>query len=293
MKNAVDIAMIAVGVALLYTIHGEPSPPPGVYWLCFFSALALFLAVAWTRLRKRPRPVSKSPAFAEPYVKPRTVRLTPQALTALNRQRHITGRPALSPAGFYRAIQAAPADRRLESQNDWLLYFLLFDVHSQPGHPSQYCQTQRPIQNALEILPGGGEFGGAGASGAWSQERLTDILEPHSRSGAVVTAGAFVGAGLAAAELAEAKAEERDVVRTDPVFRDSYSPVPPAPFVPTSEPTPTRSEDSPPASHDYSPSYSAPDPTPSYSPSESSSPSYGGGDSGGGFGGGGGDGGGG
>jgi hypothetical protein len=229
------------------------------------------------------RTIGKSPHLAAPYGKRQRVRLTPQALTAVNRQRRITGRPCLSPAGFYRATVTAPADRRLESQNDWLLYYLLWNVHGH-SNPYAYCQTNERIPNTLEIQPGGGEYGGGGASGMWTEdpnggklvENITQAAGAAAVIGGMSVPGDWGDNGNRAPSVA-------DPLPFETPTRSNDTPPDIAPPTPSSEPPNSTSNT------ESSPSYSAPESSPSstYSSSDSGSSYSGGGDSGGGGGGGG------
>lgn len=128
---------------------------------------AEFESQRWADLRK---PV-------DPGVKiPRPVRLTRHQLMRLNIQRRNAGRLMLSARGIETAIRAAP-DRVApsSSSNDWLLYLMLYEAMNS-DHTTRYDD----IGTGVEITPGGGTFGGAGASGAW-----TDTSSPvHDDPGA-------------------------------------------------------------------------------------------------------------
>lgn len=107
----------------------------------------------------------------------RAIRLSAHALTRVNVQRRITGRPALSPAGIHRAAVHHTDSTSLQSQNDWLLYFLMLDHTSGSTNGQPWTQSHDKIGEALEVIPGGGAFGGAGASAAWFADPHADMID--------------------------------------------------------------------------------------------------------------------
>lgn len=251
---------------------------------------------------KRPhRPVGKHPALAAPYSRPRAIVLTPRMLERVNIERRHVGKRPLNRDGIRNAVShAANQSRQPDNSNDWLMYLILYE-NFRSDHAQSHCSGTGSVV-IDPTLPGngqGGEFGGAGASGAWTN--------PPAQV-------ATVAAGIAVGASTEYLASQRDPDQ-DPKYKPgdevggygnaevrSYQNNPDYAFdekpAARSEPMP---EPAPQARPE--PSYS-PDPTPSapsvsdssssYSSSSSSSydsgsSSSGGGDSGGGGGGGGGD----
>lgn len=164
---------------------------------------------------ERP-PVRRRPHPADP------VHLTARMLERVNTQRRIKGQPPMNRKGFQAAVASSPTQYR--TSNDWLTYLIIYQiVTSDHESPRVYVDTGITVQ---PDQPGGGQYGGAGASGGW---------EP---SAAMLAAGAAAGAYVSD--------PGRDPL---PAAMDSgrtYSD-------PTPTPTPTPTP------------YSAPDPTPSYS----------------------------
>lgn len=199
------------------------------------------------------------PLYPVPKSRPRfpadPVHLTARELERANIRRRLADRKPLSRAGFQAAVASAPQQYRTSDQ--WLNWFLIYEiVLSEHGSHSTTVSTGITVQ---PDEPGGGQYGGAGASGGWEGEQrpAPSIADPSFSNAAAFAAGA----ALAGSDPGPAPSE------------------------------PSRPDPSP------APSYSAPNPSPSYSSSSDSSSSSssssdsgssgGGGDSGGGGGGGG------
>jgi uncharacterized membrane protein YgcG len=190
MRILFETVCVAIAAGLLALLVISPPSWP-VALVAAWAVLCLLFAAGWSLLRHRTNTARAKAEYdmasrelhrrasRDRMAKTRPpVKLTSHALTRLNVQRRATGRPPLSPAGYYRALQTAPDTTR--SQNDWLLWFLLWDANSH-SNAHQYCQRNDNISNSLEIQPGGGQFGGAGASGMWTEEPrgLTARAEEH------------------------------------------------------------------------------------------------------------------
>lgn len=145
------------------------------------------------------------------------VHLTARELERANIRRRLAERKPLSRAGFQAAIASAPTQYRTSDQ--WLNWFLIYEiVLAEHGSHSTAVNTGITV---LPDEPGGGQYGGAGASGGWSDP---------GQNGATFAAGA----ALIASDPGPAVQEPS---RSDPSPAPSYDP-------------PARSE----------PAYSAPDP---------------------------------
>jgi hypothetical protein len=164
-RSIADTLTIVAGAVFLAAAFN-----PELQWqtklFLIFAALVLIILAGRSILRGRKAKQERGAvaktfhkAASRPRLRP-PVKLTSHALTRLNVQRRASGRPPLSLAGYSRATETAPND--LRSQNDWLLYYLLWNssLNSQPGYPSGYTQPHCEIPHSLEIVPGGGEFGG-------------------------------------------------------------------------------------------------------------------------------------
>lgn len=289
MRILFESISVGVAVALIaMLVLVPPSWPVAV--LAIWLAVSLFVGAGWSIIRARrkaqavlDRAREEALAFHRTGRAAKTrppVKLTGQALTRLNIQRRATGRPPLSPAGYHRAIEKAPAET-LRSQNDWLLYFLLWSSTDEtPGYPSGYAQSHVTIPHSLEIQPGGGQFGGGGASGMWTADPVIDdgMSKPIATGAAADMAQANYDAVRQTFEVPEGYQAVRDNKdrATGEVVPDPF-PV-----------NPTPSEDSAPAStHDDADAADTSSSSSDNSSSSSDSGGGGGGDGGGGGGGGG------
>lgn len=240
----------------------------------------------------RRRITAQAAARAIKKAQPAGLVLTVDQLAKVNRERRLTGRHQLSREGFKAAVEARRADSRAPAAgsptNDWLLWFLVFNTDDSRHH-GQIDHARGDIT----IQPGGGAYGGAGASGSWTAADVPTDLDAPSRAAAMaggVVLGATLGhPGYDTPEQRDAAMERGNESRTDygtgsPTSRDD-SPAYEAPSSRESS-TPSSSESS-----SYSSSSDSGGGSSSYSSSSDSgsSSSSGGGDGGGGGGGGGGD----
>lgn len=222
----------------------------------------------------------------------RGVRLSRTTLEEINLKRRLAGRSPLNAAGISQAIASAPAGQQSTSSSDWILYLMLYNalIDDHQGYRAD-------IGQGVTIEPGGGSFGGAGATGVWDDPAGAAATAPSA--GLAMAAGGVIGAGAAIIASGATAAPTPAPADPDPMTRSGGPTGEPAVDVPVpapaSEPVDTSSRESYGSGYsapDPTPSYSAPDPSPSYDSSSSSSSydsggSSGGGDSGGGGGGGG------
>lgn len=234
----------------------------------------------------------RGPGGKRLYPISKTVTLSREQLKRLNIQRRMSKRPALSPEGFRNAVVAAPAPSG-NSQNDWLLYFLMYNATDTREHCHRDdIGTGIVIDNKV----GGGTFGGAGATSSWTDAPISlgAADDKAVSQGVAVVAGVAIGSSVAASSYnGERDEEERNrqtaITAATPLAFASEE------YRGNESASPSRHE----SSSRYDNAYDAPSSTPSYESSSSSSSSssydsgggssYSGGDSGGGGGGGGGD----
>lgn len=243
---------------------------------------------------KEGRRLGARPELAAGYGKPplRTITFTPRQLERVNIQRRLRGAVPLNKRGFQGAAATAATDtRRPDTTNDWLNYFIFYQLFfADHGSPRTTVDHHFTINPDLPFNGQGGTFGGAGASGAWdAPQAAVDTSAGNLSPAAALGAGAAIGAAayladrvpdpVATGDLPSGAAMGAFLKDADPEPAPRSSPMPePAPAYEA----PTRSEPS------YSPSPSS-DSSSSYSSSSSDSgSSSSGGDSGGGGGGGGG-----
>lgn len=200
-----------------------------------------------------PRPFHRSVRHDERVtfgrrVKRDPVELNRRQLEHVNNHRRMQGKQPLNLLGFQNALRGAPTS----ASDDWINYLILYEVLS-----ADETSHRISVDSGITVTPGGGEYGGAGAQGSWSDPTATKV-DPY----AAVAAAAF-----------------SPTTRTDTPDPSSYAPATPSPSVP--DPAPYS-----PSNSDTSSSYSSSSDSSSSSSSDSGS-SSGGGDSGGSSGGGG------
>lgn len=238
---------------------------------------------------KEGRRIGARSELAAGYGKPplRSITFTPRQLERVNIQRRLRGAVPLNKRGFQGAAATAATDtRRPETHDDWLNYFIFYQLFlADHGSPRTSCDHHFTVNPDLPFNGQGGTFGGAGASGAWdAPQAAVDTSAGNPSPAAALGAGAAIGAAayladrvpdpIATGDLPSGAAMGAFLADT-PAERSS----------PMSEPAPAyeapSAPSSPSPSSDSSSSYSS-------SSSDSGSSSSGGGDSGGGGGGGGG-----
>jgi hypothetical protein len=157
--------------------------------------------------------------------------------------------------GFRAAVAASPVQYR--NSDDWITYFILYQCLSQHASPTAYVPTGITV---LPDEPGGGLFGGAGASGKWE-----DAPPQAGSSGGLAVAAGVLGV-LAAPD-------EPRTDRSEPLPAETESKYQPGDTVGGYGGAAPERDDPPPAEQPDPPAAPEPDP-----PAQSDPPSSGGGD---------------
>lgn len=133
------------------------------------------------RYGRRPRQI------ADPVI------LTPRMLERANIRRQAAGAPPLTRDGFKQAVALSSVQHR--NSDDWIIYFIAYqcmieDHEASSSHVDQGITVQ-PDE------PGGGQFGGAGASSSWDPQDPAPVAASRVGVGALAVAAGVIGVALA------------------------------------------------------------------------------------------------